>query len=44
MLLATTIYEQSHLYEWKGTSNRRENKIKYFKLKSLFKNLWTIFK
>lgn len=44
MFLATTILEQHHLYEWEGTSNKRENKIKYYKLKSLPKSLWIIFK
>lgn len=44
MFLATTIFEHHHLYEWEGTSNKRENKIKYYKLKSLPKSLWIIFK
>lgn len=44
MFLATVIFEHHHLYKWEGTINESENKIKYYKLKSLLKNLWNIFK
>lgn len=44
MFLATTVFEHHHLSEWEGTSNKRENKIKYYKLKSLLKIFWIIFK
>lgn len=44
MFLATAIFEHHHLYKWEGTSNESKNKIKYYKLRSLLKNLWNIFK